>query len=268
VSVWYDVHGEGPAVLLLHAGVADSRMWEPQLRSFTSSHTVLRVDLPGVGRSPFESKLVSYRGAVREALDVAGIDRAAVVGVSLGGNTALELALESPERVSALVLVGAGLPDHDWSETVTSFFAAEEEALERGDLDAAIEANLRTWLAGPNRSLEEIDPGLREDVAEMQRQAFRLQQGHDDLRADRLDPPASERLADIRVPTLVVMGDEDVEDIKHIAERLAEEIPGATRATIPAAAHLPNLERPEEFDRIVLGFLSGLSAPETGSRPA
>ncbi len=125
MSVWYDVHGEGPAVVLLHAGVADSRMWEPQLRSFTSSHTVLRVDLPGFGRSPFESKLVSYRGAVREALDVAGIDRAAVVGVSLGGNRALDLALESPERVSALVLVGAGLPDHDWSEIVTSYFAAE-----------------------------------------------------------------------------------------------------------------------------------------------
>jgi pimeloyl-ACP methyl ester carboxylesterase len=205
---------------------------------------------------------------VREALDAAGIDRAAVVGVSLGGNTAHELALESPECVSAFVLVGAGLPDHEWSDTVTSFFAAEEQALERGDLDAAIEANLRTWLAGPNRSLEEIDAELRESVAEMQRQAVRLQEGHDDLRADRLDPPASERLGDVRVPTLVVTGDEDVEDIRVIADRLAGEIPGATRATIPAAAHLPNLQRPEEFDRIVLGFLSGLSAPKTGSRPA
>ena len=78
----------------------------------------------------------------------------------------------------------------------------------------------------------------------MQRQAFRLSKGHDDLQADRLEPPASARLDDVRVPTLVVTGDEDVEDIHAIADRLAREIPGAERATIPDAAHLPSLERP------------------------
>jgi pimeloyl-ACP methyl ester carboxylesterase len=189
-------------------------------------------------------------------MDAAGVERAALVGTSLGGNTALELAVESPERVSALVLVGAGLPDHEWSEQVKAFFAAEDEALERGDLDAAVEANLRTWLAGPNRSLDAIDPGLRELVAKMQRQAFEVQKDWPDLRAARLDPPYSERLGDVRVPTLVLTGDEDVADIHEIAERLATEIPGAERATIPDAAHLPNLDRPEAFDRIVLGFLA------------
>jgi pimeloyl-ACP methyl ester carboxylesterase len=255
MSVWYDIHGEGPPVVLVHAGVSDSRMWEPQLRSFPSSHTVLRVDLPGFGGSPIESSPVSFRGAVREALDAAGIERAAVVGVSLGGNTALELARESPDRVSALVLVGAGLPDHEWSELVQSFFAEEEEALERGDLDAAVEANVRTWVAGPNRSLDVIDPEVRELVAAMQRRAFELQKDWPELRAVRLDPPESERLGDVRAPTLVVTGDEDVTDIHQIADRLAAEIPGAKRATISDAAHLPNLERPDEFDRIVLGFL-------------
>jgi 3-oxoadipate enol-lactonase len=256
VSVWYDVHGEGPPVVLLHAGVSDSRLWEPQLGSFAQSHTVLRVDLPGFGNSPFETNPVSLRGAVRDAMDAEGVDRAALVGVSLGGNTALELALESLERVSALVLVGAGLPGHDWSEEVLSFFAAEEEALERGDLDAAVDANLRTWLAGPRRRLEEIDPAQRELVGEMQRQAFMQQQGHEDVRMLRLDRPESERLAEVKVPTLVITGDEDVADIHRIADRLAAGIPGAERATIADAAHLPNLERPEEFDRIVLDFLA------------
>jgi 3-oxoadipate enol-lactonase len=256
VSVWHDVRGNGPAVALIHAGVADSRMWEPQLRSFPESHTVLRVDLPGFGNTPIESSPVSFRGAVRSALDAATIERAALVGVSLGGNTALELVLESPERVSAVVLVGAGLPDHEWSAGVTEFFAAEEEALESGDLDGAVEANLRTWLAGPNRDLTAIAPELRELVADMQRRAFQLQKDWPELRAVRLDPPESERLGDVQVPTLVVTGDEDVEDIHRIADRLAAEIPAATRATIPDAAHLPNLERPDEFDRIVLGFLA------------
>jgi pimeloyl-ACP methyl ester carboxylesterase len=231
-------------------------MWEPQLRSFPPSHNVLRVDLPGFGRSPLETNPVSYRGAVREALDAAGIDRAALVGVSLGGAASLELALESPDRVSALVLVGSGLDGHDWSEQVRSFGAEEEAALRRGDLDAAIELNLRMWLAGPNRSLDEIPAEVRGQVAEMQRDAFRLQKGHDDLRADRLDPPASARLGELRVPTLVVTGEEDVDDIHEIADRLVAEIPEATLATIPGAAHLPNLERPDEFDRTVLGFLA------------
>jgi pimeloyl-ACP methyl ester carboxylesterase len=217
---------------------------------------VLRVDLPGFGSSPFETNPVSFRGAVRDAMDAEGIDRAALVGVSLGGNTALELTLESPDRVSALVLVGAGLPDHEWSREVTSFFDDEEAALERGDLDAAVDANLRMWLAGPHRSLDEMDPSMRALVTEMQRQAFRQQKGHDDVRMLRLDPSASERLGEVKVPTLVVTGDEDVADIHRIADRLAAGIPGAERATIAYAAHLPSLERPDEFDRVVLAFLA------------
>jgi 3-oxoadipate enol-lactonase len=256
MSVWFDVHGEGPAVALVHPGIADSRMWEPQLRTFPESHQVVRVDLPGFGESPFESNVVSYRGAIREALDAADVERAALVGTSLGGRAALELALDSPERVSALVLVGAGIDDHDWSEQVEQFAAEEEAALGRGDLEAAVTANLRLWVAGPRRKLEAVDPRVRELVAEMQRQAFRLSKGHDDVQADRLEPPASARLADLHVPTLVVTGDEDLEDIHTIADRLAQEIPGAERATIADAAHLPSLERPDEFDRIVLAFLS------------
>jgi len=221
---------------------------------------MLRVDLPGFGNSPFETNPVSFRGAVRDVMDAEGIARAALVGVSLGGNTALGLTLESPERVSALVLVGAGLPDHAWSQEVTSFFADEEAALERGDLDAAVEANLRMWFSGPRRSLDDMDPAMRELVDEMQRQAFRQQKGHDDVRMLRLEPPESERLREVKVPTLVVTGDEDVNDIHRIADRLATGIPGAERATIAGAAHLPNLERPEDFDRVVLDFLSRHSA--------
>jgi 3-oxoadipate enol-lactonase len=255
VTAWYDIHGDGPAVVLVHAGLADSRMWGPQVGPFGGSHTVVRTDLPGFGRSPIETDEVSFSGSVGEAMDAAGIERAALVGVSLGGRTALELAAESPERVSALVLVGPGIDDHDWSTEVGSFDAAEEEALERGDLDAAIDINLSLWLAGPRRTLDAIDPEVRELVAEMQRDAFQLQQGHSDVRMARLDPPASKRLGSIRAPTLIVTGDEDLEDIHRIADRLTREIPDATRATIADAAHLPNLERPEEFNRMVLDFL-------------
>jgi 3-oxoadipate enol-lactonase len=255
VSVWYDIHGEGPAVVLIHAGIADSRMWGPQLEPFAKSHTVVRLDLPGFGQSPIESSVVSFRGAVAKALDAAGVERGALVGTSFGGRTALEFAVDFPQRVSALVLVGSSVDDHEWSAEVEASFVEEEAALERGDLEAAVKANLELWLAGPHRQLDEIDPAMRELAADMQLQVFHQQEGHDDARADRLDPPASQRLATLTVPTLIVTGDKDVDDIHQIAERLARDIAGAERATIADAAHLPNLERPEEFDRIVLDFL-------------
>jgi 3-oxoadipate enol-lactonase len=229
-------------------------MWAPQLESFAREHRVIAPDLPGFGQTPLDEDRIDFRAFVRDALDAAGMQRAAFVGTSLGGQIALELALESPERVSALVLVGSGLDGHDWSNEVHAFGDEEEAALERGDLEAAVNANLRMWLAGPRRTLDQIDPAIRGLVGEMQRDAFQVQHGHE-FRLAALKPPASERLTELRVPTLVVTGEEDVSDIHAIAEKLTLEIPGAERATISEAAHLPNLERPEEFDRIVLGFL-------------
>lgn len=240
-------------VALIHAGIADSRMWRPQVESFAHAHRVIAPDLPGFGVTP-EGDTVDYRGFVRSALDAAGSQRAALVGTSLGGRVALELALESPARVSGLVLVGAGIDGHEWSPEVRAFGAEEESAIERGDLDAAVEANLRLWLAGPRRTLDDVDPNIQELVRDMQRNAFELQLDPN-VQVVPLEPPASGRLAEIGVPTLVVTGEEDVADIHVIADKLAAEIRGAERATIADAAHLPNLERPEEFDRIVLGFL-------------
>lgn len=254
MSLWHDRHGKGPAVAFVHAGIADSRMWEPQLRPFAKARTVIRVDLPGFGKSPIETNPVSYRGSVNAALDAYDVERGAIVGTSLGGITALDVALDTPERVTALVLVGAGIDDHDWGDEMSEFDAAEEAAIERGDLEAAVNVNLDFWVAGPHRTLDEVDVEVRKLAAEMQMDAFR-QHWPDDLRAVKLDPPASQRLGDVAVPTLVVTGDEDVTDIIRIGDRLAREIPGAARATIGGAAHLPNLERPEEFNRVVLGFL-------------
>jgi 3-oxoadipate enol-lactonase len=190
--------------------------------------------------------VLDYRAYVRDHLPDEPVT---LIGTSLGGTTALELTLESPERVAALVLVGSGLDGHEWSEEVRAFGAEEDEALERGDLDAAVEANVKLWLA------DDVDSDVRALVADMQRKAFERQVGHE-VEMRRLDPPASERLHEVRVPTLVITGDEDVRDIHEIADKLAAEIPGAERAHIAGSGHLPSLERPDEFDRVVLAFLA------------
>jgi len=236
-----------PERILLHAGVADSRMYRAQLDALAPARAL---DFPGFGDTPLGT--VDDRAFVRERLPK---EPATLIGTSLGGRIALELALETPEHVAALVLVGPGLDGHDWSPEVRELGKAEKAALERGDIDAAVEANLKLWLAGPRRALDDMDPELRALGAEMQRDAFLLQHGHNEPPMSPLEPPASTRLGDVRPPTLVLTGDEDVHDIHEIADKLAAEIPGAERATIAGAAHLPSLERPEEFNRIVLAFL-------------
>ncbi|MFL5919609.1 MAG: alpha/beta fold hydrolase [Gaiellaceae bacterium] len=228
--------------ILLHAGVADSRMYGAQIEALAPARAF---DLPGFGQTPLDDDAPGLRDFVRERLPG---EPATLIGTSLGSIIALELALECPDRVAAMVLAGPSIDGHEWSAEVRAFGEEEEAALERGDLDAAVEANVRIWLA------DDADPAVRALVTEMQRRAFELQSDRQ-LRMQRLDPPASTRLAEVRVPTLVVTGDEDVHDIHEIADRLAAEIPGAERATIAGAGHLPSLERPDEFNRIVLAFL-------------
>jgi 3-oxoadipate enol-lactonase len=255
-QLWHEIAGEGPPVVLIHEGICDSRMWEPQWRSFPRVHRTVRCDLRGFGRTPIPPQAYSNAADVAELLDRLELGPAAVVGVSLGGLVALDLALARPELVSRLVLVGAPLPGYEWSAAVRAFAQAEDEALERGDIGAAVEANLRMWVDGPHRGPDDVDPELRRRVGEMQRRAFELQlpvweQADDALLVGDL----ADRLGEIAVPALVLAGELDVDDMQRIADRLAAEIPDARRAEIGATAHVPSLERPQEFDRLVLGFL-------------
>jgi pimeloyl-ACP methyl ester carboxylesterase len=193
-------------------------------------------------------------------LDAADVSEAIVVGTSLGGRVALEVAVAHPARVSALVLVGSGLPGHEWSDDVQRYWAAEDEAIERGDLAAAADVNVRFWIDGPGRRPEDVDPELRRRAHAMQLRALELQVPSylevGDLE-ELLVPDLGERLGEVRQPTLVVTGEADQPDIHTIARRIVASLPDTTEASIPDAAHLPSMERPELFDRLLADFLSG-----------
>ncbi len=254
--IYSEVAGKGPEIVLLHEGICDSRMWDPQWETFTRSHRVLRLDFRGYGRSPLASGRFASARDVIELLDRHGFDRAAVVGVSLGGRVALEVALAAPERVAALVLVGSGLPGHDWSEEMKATWEEEEAALRSGNVDEAVDISLRTWVAGPGRKPEDVDADVRARVAKMQRRAYELQLlFEDEAEEELLVEDVAQRLGEIKAPALVLVGEEDVPDIHAIADRLAREIPGARRETIADAAHVPSMERPREFEELVLGFV-------------
>jgi 3-oxoadipate enol-lactonase len=242
--------------VLIHAGICDSRMWEPQWETFRPSHRVLRYDMRGFGRSPIGPGPFSHGRDLLDLLDQQGLRKAALVGVSMGGRAALEVAVARPELVDALVLVGAGLPGHDWSAEMKAADVAEEEALVRGDIDAAVEVTLRTWVDGPRRDPQDVDPAVRASIAEMQRRAYELQVPvWETAEAEQLVSDLPERLAEVGAPTLVLVGEEDAPDMHEIADRLEREIPNAQRASIADTAHVPSLERPREFDQLVLPFL-------------
>ena len=216
----------------------------------------MRLDLSGFGRTPVGSLPVTHASDVLTLLEELGISSAAVVGASLGGRVALEIAVARPDLVRALVLEDAGFPGVDWSEEVRAGWAAEDEAVARGDLNTATEANLRLWVDGPNRAPTDVDAAFRAAVGGMVRRALELQAPHwDELDEELLVPDLAERLGDVRAPTLALAGEEDVEDMQELARRFAREIPRARHATIAGSAHMPSLERPEAFDALVLPFL-------------
>jgi pimeloyl-ACP methyl ester carboxylesterase len=184
------------------------------------------------------------------------IEQAALVGASLGGRVALEVAVAHPEVVDALVLADAALPGFAWSDQVRASWAEEDAAVERGDLDAAVEANLRMWVDGPSRPPTTVDSAVREHVRQMQRRALELQVPvWEDAEEELLVSDLARRLSEVRAPTLVVVGEEDVSDFHQIAAQLSREIRGAQHAVIPNAAHLPSLERPAAFNELALRFL-------------
>jgi 3-oxoadipate enol-lactonase len=243
-------------VLLLHAGIADSRMWEPQVEVLEAAgYRMIAPDLRGFGDRPLEPAPFSHVRDAEALLD----GPAAVVGCSLGGRVALELLLHRPDLVERLVLIAPGLPGWEWSNETRAGWAAEEAAYESGDVEAAAEAGVRMWVDGPNRSSQEVDAGIRAAVVGMVLRSYEMQEGawEGGAREDEvLDTPMSGRLDEIRCPTLVLVGEDDVTDMRAIAAHVAEAVANARLVTIAKAAHLPNLERAGEVNALLLAFLS------------
>ena len=253
-SIWAEAAGTGPAVVFLHAGVADSRMWDAEFNALQATHRVVRLDLRGFGRSQLVAEKFSFHGDVAAVMESLHVDRATLVGCSFGSNVALDVALAHPERVERLVLVSPSVGDGNDSPGIRAFAEREEEALGRGDLDGATEENLRTWVDGPHRAPGEVDADVRRLVGTMQHQAFE-NPTPDGVKLDRVIPPARVRLGEIKVPTLIVAGSLDLDHVLGVARRLKAGIPGARLEMIEGTAHMPTLEEPRRWQSLLVDFL-------------
>ncbi len=247
--------------MLLHAGIADSRLWDGHFEALADRYRAVRLDLRGYGRSPLPGGPFSYVEDVRAVLDALDVERTALVGASFGGRIALDLALSHPDRVAALVLAAPALGGWRESDELARLDVEEDHFLEAGDIVGAVAFNVRAWVDGPRRSPDAVDPAVRVKVAEMQRDSFETilpayERDPPPGPVRWADPPAAERLDEIDAPTLVVVGDEDFRDFIEIADRLAAEIPRARSAVVANGAHMLALEKPDEFRRLVLDFLA------------
>jgi pimeloyl-ACP methyl ester carboxylesterase len=252
----YDVDGEGPAVVLVHAGICDRRMWDGVWPSLTARHRAVRYDARGFGESGPATTSFSPRADLVAVLDHLGIDRAALCGVSFGGQIALETALEHPDRVIALALACCAV---DWGDAPDDLVGRMEEADaagEAGEVERAVELELRIWLDGHARA-EPLDPELRESVRVMNLRVWAL--GLESTGSvERLTPPASTRLGSVGVPTLVVAGEYDVPFMTESCRSLAAVVPRARFELLGGVAHLPPLERPDVFAALLLDFLASV----------
>ena len=253
--LFYEVKGSGPALVLIHGGQLDSRMWDDQFDAFAKQFTVIRYDVRGYGGSFQPDKLYSDADDLAALFDYLKLQKAHLVGLSLGGRIAVDFAVVHPARVSSLTLVGPGL---------TGYEPPDAEA-----------ADLRMWnlikLArdeGPNKVTEAWlkDPFMAPamEQARLSARLWRLsrENAHCWLRNPILQrspgPAAAKRLDQITVSTLLVLGDRDVPQIKATIEALEKGIRGSKKVVIKGAGHMVNMEQPEEFNEALAAFLGKL----------
>ncbi|UCG25825.1 MAG: alpha/beta hydrolase [Chloroflexota bacterium] len=246
--------GAGRPLVLLHAGIADSRMWRPQFEALGNSFHLIAPDLRGFGDSPYPNGPFAYHEDVAGLIAALDLEPAWLVGVSFGSRVALDLCLAHPDLVRGLVLVSLAVAGFDLGPEVAAFGREEDRLLENGDLQAATELNLRTWVDGPFRPAGQVDPEVRAAISEMQLRAFQATEP-ENAEVIALEPAAANRLDEIRIPTLIVAGELDVPAVVEQASALAEAIDGAQLQIMPGTAHMPTMEAPAVFNALLVDFV-------------
>ncbi|GEB54739.1 alpha/beta fold hydrolase [Streptomyces gardneri] len=245
--LWAERSGTGTPVVLLHGAGMDSRLWDAVVPELARHHDVIRYDARGLGRSTPPSEPFGDVEDLRAVLDHFGLRRAALVGLSMGGETALDFALAHPERVAALALVGASVSGHVWPESPE--LSAYSTARRGRDTATLAELELSIWAAmgrtAPGADLIETMVASNAERRVVSEQHCVVSTGRD----------AEPHLGAITAPTLVVHGAHDHPEIAVIAERLATDIPGARGETIPDADHYLPLRTADRLTELLLSHL-------------
>ncbi|MEZ4670315.1 MAG: alpha/beta hydrolase [Anaerolineae bacterium] len=257
-KLYYEVAGSGHPLVMVHAGIADNRMWDDQFNAFADQYRVIRFDQRGYGQSPPVDGEFSRHQDLYELLKFLNVDRAYLMGCSLGGGVSLNFALEYPDMAAALILVGSGPggfdvkkdPPKQWDDIVKSF--------EANDLERTAELEVQVWVDGASRTPEQVDAALRAKVFDMNLIALKYEK----LECGKelsLEPAAAVRLGDLRIPVLLVVGDLDTPYIQAANDFMLENLHFGQKVVMTGTAHVPNMEYPQVFNQHLSTFLASLS---------
>lgn len=262
--LYYEVAGSGETLLLVHAGIADSRMWDPQFAFFAQKYQVVRCDLRGFGQTQVTAEPFYVYQDLYELMGCLGILRAHLVGCSKGGTALMDLALAYPDRAASLVMVASSPSGYCYDGPPPCKADAVESAILSGDLELANELEAEIWVDGPYRLPIEVTPHIRDLMQSMNRIALK-----NDARRRKferpVEVPAVARLDRLQCPTLLIVGDLDQPAILAAADFMAANIPGAQKAELHGAAHMPSLEKPAEFNAVLEKFLMRVPRTEANS---
>lgn len=241
--------------MFIHAGVADSRMWNPQFKSVPDGFQFVRVELRGFGHTKIPKEPYTDCEDVLAVMDHLGIDKSVMVGCSVGAEAALDLATFAPYRLSGLVLIGASAPGFKppSAEYRSPLWPAAVEAFEAGDLERVAELDAEIWVVGQGRKRSQVDSEVFDLVEEMDLAALKTET----KREERRKAPHLEALPHVDIPALIVVGEHDLPQLIEAAEHLEDSFDHASRVLVEEAAHFPSLEQPEAFNRAFFAFLQG-----------
>ncbi len=255
-QLYYEVAGTGEPVVLIHAGICDSRMWDDQWAMFARQYRVIRYDVRGFGKSASPSQPYADRDDLYALCRHLRVDQTHIVAVSMAGHIAIAFALEHPEMIRSLVLVASGVGAAPPSEALKQAWEEADAAITAGDIARANEIELRVWVDGPGREPGQVDPTVRERVREMNGNNLVL--ANEEAVERPLEPPARERLGELRAPVLIIVGDKDQPHVITSADLFEAAIAGSKKVMMRGTAHLPSMERPDEFNKLVLDFLQSV----------
>lgn len=257
-KLYYETMGEGHPLVLIHGGYMDRRMWDDQIAAFAEHYKVIRYDVRGFGKTELPQVSYSDRQDLHNLLTFLGIKKTYLLGLSLGGVIVLDFTLEYPDMVDALLLVGSPIGGYP-NELMFSAEQLQEQMRLWGPFMAAARernkaAMIEVLMSNPTLVPSPAYPSARQRVREhLSEYSFAWVLDH--APQQELNPPAYGRLAEISVPTLIIVGAEDDAQLHKSADKLEQDIAGAKRVSISETHHMPNMEKPEEFNRIVLDFL-------------
>jgi pimeloyl-ACP methyl ester carboxylesterase len=249
-KLYYEMRGKGPTLVLIHGGLVDSRMWDDQFNAFAKHYRVIRYDLRGFGRSEFSMGPLSHIDDLYALLKFLRVEKATVLGLSLGGMVATDFTLEHPEMVERLILAGSALRGFQYPRDPKRL-AIDKAAEEQGK-----EKAIRMWLDYELFATAKNNPVFQKRMKEMLSDNYRTW-GPTPAPIVWTWPqtPTVERLGEIKKPTLVIIGDKDVPGTIAIADALHTKITGAKKIVIKNVSHHLNMEKPKEFNQAVLDFM-------------